>query len=173
MELYDPDGLRLDAGVFSLSRKAAASGTYTVILGAAVPLTAGGYSFAWQLLNRPAGGLPLACGATTAAALSPATQFRYYSLAADAGDILRLIFTSIGDNFSPQMEIFDPSGTRIAAKSDVTQTAAAGGNYLVMVSPSTSKTETGAYSLAFQRPNNPCSPLSLTCGQTADRKSVV
>ena len=170
MELYDPDGSRLDAGVFSLSRKAAATGTYTVILGAAVPLTAGGYSFAWQVLNRPAGGLPLACGATIAGALSPSSQFRYYTLAADAGDILRLIFTSISDHFAPQVEIFDPSGARIAAKSDVTQKAAAGGNYLVVVSPSTSNTETGAYSLAFQRPNNPCSPLSLTCGQTALRQ---
>jgi YD repeat-containing protein len=170
MELYDPDGARLDAGVFSLSRKAAASGTYTVIVGAAAPLAAGGYSFAWQLLNRPAGGLPLACGATTAGALSASNQFRYYTLAADAGDILRLIFTGIGDNFSPQMEIFDPSGARIAAKSDVTQKAGAGGNYLVLVSPSTSNTETGVYRVAFQRPNNPCSPLSLTCGQTALRQ---
>jgi YD repeat-containing protein len=170
MELYDPDGARLDSGVFSLSRKAAASGTYTVILGAAAPLTAGGYSFAWQLLNRPAGASPLACGATTAGALSPSNQFRYYTLAADAGDILRLIFTGLGDRFSPQMEIFDPSGARIAARSDVTQKTAAGGNYLVVVSPSTSTTETGAYSVAFQRPNKPCSPLSLTCGQTALRQ---
>ena len=170
MELYDPDGARLDAGVFSLSRKAAASGTYTVIVGAAAPLTAGGYSFAWQLLNRPAGGLPLACGATIAGALSASNQFRYYTLAADAGDVLRLIFNSIGDNFTPQMEIFDPSGARIAAKSDVTQKAGAGGNYLVVVSPSTSNTETGAYSVAFQRPNNPCAALSLTCGQTALRQ---
>jgi YD repeat-containing protein len=141
-----------------------------VILGAAVPLTAGGYSFAWQLLNQPAGAAPLACGGATAGALSPSNQFRYYTLAANAGDILRLIFTSIGDNFSPQMEIFDPSGARIAAKSDVTQKATAGGNYLVLVSPSTSNTETGAYSVAFQRPNNPCSALSLTCGQTTLRQ---
>ena len=169
MDLYDPDGARLDSSVFSLSRKAAASGTYTVILGAAVPLTAGGYSFAWQLLNRPAGGSPLPCGATTAGALSPSNQFRYYTLAANAGDTMRLIFTGIGDNFSPQIELFDLSGARIAAKSDVTQTAAAG-NYLVVVSPSTSTTETGAYSVAFQRPNNPCSPLPLTCGQTTLRQ---
>jgi YD repeat-containing protein len=166
MELYDPDGARLDSGVSKLSR----TGTYTVILGAAVPLTAGGYSFAWQLLNQPAGAAPLACGGATAGALSPSNQFRYYTLAANAGDILRLIFTSIGDNFSPQMEIFDPSGARIAAKSDVTQKATAGGNYLVLVSPSTSNTETGAYSVAFQRPNNPCSALSLTCGQTTLRQ---
>ena len=170
MELYDPTGARLDSGVFSLTRKAAASGNYTVILGAAAPLTAGGYSFAWQLLNQPAGASPLACGASTTGALSPSSQFRYYTLAANAGDTLRLIFTRISDNFSPQIEIFDPSGSRIAANSDVTQKAAATGNYLVVVSPSTSATATGSYSVAFQRPNNPCSPLPLTCGQTTLRQ---
>jgi YD repeat-containing protein len=166
MEIYDPTGVRLDSGVFSLSRKAAASGNYTVILGAAAPFTAGGYSFAWQLLNKPAGASPLACGASTPGTLSPSNQFRYYTLAASAGDILRLLFTPISGNFSPQMEIFDPTGARLAATYDVTQNAAASGNYLVAVSPNTSSTATGAYSVAFQRPNNPCSPLSLTCGQT-------
>ena len=170
MELYDPSGARLYSGVFSLSLPAPAAGNYTVILGAVAPLTAGGYSFAWQLLNQPAGALPLACGASTPGALSPSNQFRYYTLAANAGDILRLLFTPISGNFSPQMEIFDPHGARIAASSDVTQPAAASGNYLVMVSPSTSATATGAYSVAFQRPNNPCSPVSLTCGQTALRQ---
>jgi YD repeat-containing protein len=169
MDLYDPAGARLDSGVYSLSRNVATSGTYTVVLGAAAPLTAGGYSFAWQLLNRPAGASPLACGSTVAGALSPSNQFRYYTLAADAGDTLRLIFTGIGDNFSPQVEIFDPAGARVAAKSDVTQKAGAGGNYLVVVSPSSSRAETGAYSAAFQRPNNPCAPLALTCGQTTLR----
>ncbi|MGD0772418.1 MAG: RHS repeat domain-containing protein [Candidatus Solibacter sp.] len=170
MEIYDPTGARLDSGVFSLSRKAAVSGNYTVILGAAAPLTAGGYSFAWQLLNKPAGASPLACGASTPGTLSPSNQFRYYTLAANAGDILRLLFTPISGNSSPQMEIFDPTGTRLAATSDVTQKAAASGNYLVVVSPNTSSTATGAYSVAFQRPNNPCSPVSLTCGQTTLRQ---
>ena len=166
MELYDPTGVRLDSGVFSLSRKAAASGNYTVVLGAASPRTAGGYSFAWQLLNQPAGAAPLVCGGSTTGALSASSQFRYYTLAANAGDILRLLFTRISDNFSSQIEIFDPSGARLAASSDVTQKVSAAGNYLVVVSPSTSLTETGAYSVAFQRPNHPCSPVSLTCGQT-------
>ena len=47
---------------------------------------------------------------------------------------------------------------------------AATGNYLVVVSPSTTAIETGTYSVAFQRPNNPCSPVSLTCGQTTLRQ---
>jgi YD repeat-containing protein len=170
MELYDPTGVRLDSGVFSLSRKAAAAGNYTVILGAAAPRTAGGYSFAWQLLNKPAGASPLACGGSTLGALAPSNQFRYYSLAANTGDVLRLLFTRISNSFSPQMELFDPTGARIAASSDITQTAAAAGSYLVAVSPSTTAIETGAYSVAFQRPNNPCSPVSLTCGQTTLRQ---
>ncbi len=170
MELYDPTGVRLDSGVFSLSRKAATAGNYTVILGAAAPLTGGGYSFVWQLLNKPAGASALACGGSTLGALASSNQFRYYSLAASTGDVLRLLFTRISNSFSPQMEVFDPSGARIAASSDVTQTAAASGNYLVAVSPSTSAIETGAYSVAFQRPNNPCSPVSLTCGQTTLRQ---
>jgi YD repeat-containing protein len=170
MELYDPTGVRLDSGVFSLSRKAATAGNYTVILGAAAPLTAGGYSFAWQLLNKPAGASPLVCGGSTLGSLASSNQFRYYSLAASTGDVLRLLFTRISNSFSPQIEVFDPSGARIAAGSDITQTAAAAGNYLVLVSPSTTAIETGAYSVAFQRPNNPCSPVSLTCGQTTLRQ---
>ena len=121
------------------------------------------------LANIPAfavGALPAACGATTAGALSAANQFRYYTLALDAGDVLRLLFTRTNDNFSPGIEIFDPSGSRIAANSDVTQKVPAGGSYLVLVSPSTSSTETGSYTIAYQRPNNPCSPVALTCGQT-------
>ena len=91
-------------------------------------------------------------------------------LAADAGDTLRLLFTRFSENFSPQMEVFDPAGARVAANSDVTQKAAAGGKYLVVVGPATSLSETGAYNVAFQRPNNPCSPVSLTCGQTTLRQ---
>ena len=72
MELYGPDGGRLDSGVFSLSRKAAASGNYTVLLGAAAPRTAGGYSFAWQLMNQPAGARRSPAAVPRTGALSPA-----------------------------------------------------------------------------------------------------
>ncbi len=173
MELYGPDGGRLDAGVFGISRKVSATGTYTVLVGSAVARTAGGYSFTWQLMNKPVGVTPAVCGTTTTGALSPANQFRYYSLAANPADILRVLFTRTADNFSPQIEIFDPSGARIAANSDVTQTVPAGGNYLVLVSPSTSSTETGSYTIAYQRPNNPCTPSTLTCGQTNLRQVTI
>jgi YD repeat-containing protein len=170
MEMYDPEGNRVDTSVFGLSRKATASGTYTVIVGPSAPRTAGGYVLAWQALNKPVNTVPLACGATTAGALAGSQQFRYYSVAADAGDTLRMLLTKTSDNFAPQIELFDPSGTRLVANSDVTQKVTAGGNYLAIVSPSTTAFESGSYTLAYQRPNNPCTPASLTCGQTTLRQ---
>jgi YD repeat-containing protein len=169
MEIYDPNGSRLDGSVFGLTRKALASGVYTVIVVAAAPRTAGGYALAWQLLNNPAGATPLACGATASGSLAGAGQFRYYTVAADAGDTMRMIFTKTSDNFAPQIELFDASGSRLAANSDVTTKATAGGNYLALVSPSTTAVETGSYALSYQRPNNPCTPVALTCGQTTLR----
>ena len=104
MELYDPEGVRLDSGgVFGLSRKVTTPGTYTLVLGAAAARTGGAYAFSWQLLNRPAAAAPLACGGSVTASLAAANQFRYYTIGADAGDVLRLIFTRLSENFAPQI----------------------------------------------------------------------
>jgi len=150
-----------------MSQKLSTGGTYTVIVGPSAARTGGGYSLAWQLLNNPAGAAPLTCGGSVAASLTPSNQYRYYTANASAGDVLRLIFTRLSDNFSPQVELYDPTGARLAQTSDILQKAAAAGSYLVIVSPSTISAQTGTYNLAFQRPNNPCSATALTCGQTA------
>jgi YD repeat-containing protein len=170
MDLYDPDGARLDSRTFGLSQKAAAAGDYTVIVGASAPRTGGGYALSWQVLNNPAGAPGLQCGGSTTALLSASGEFRYYLAGAGAGDVMRLIFTKISDNFSPQIELFDPAGNRLAATFDITQKAPSDGNYLVVVGPSSSSGETGSFTVAYQRANNPCSPVALACGQTALRQ---
>ena len=71
MEIYDPDGQKLDASVFGVTRKLSATGSYTVILGAAAARTAGGYALAWQLLISPPG-RRLWCAAGRPAVRSPA-----------------------------------------------------------------------------------------------------
>jgi YD repeat-containing protein len=172
MELYDPTGARVDSETYALTRTAAA-GNYTVIVGASAPGTGGGYTLSWQALNRPAGTQPLACGKSANGPLAPASQFQYYAVAANTGDVLRLLLTKLSDNFSPQLDVYDPTGARVASALDITATAAAAGNYLVMVSPSSSNAENGTYALTFQRPNNPCSATALTCGQTALRQVTV
>ncbi len=170
MDLYDPGGTRVESATFGISRKAAASGTYTVIVGGSAPRTAGAYALSWQLLNSPAGAAPLACGASTPGLLTATSEFRYYTANASAGDVMRLIFTRLTDNFSPQVDVYDPAGSRVpTSTADITQKAAADGDYLVLVGPSSSRGETGTYSLAYQRPNRPCDAQGLTCGQTGLR----
>jgi YD repeat-containing protein len=170
MELYDAGGARVDSQTYALSRKATTSGNFTVIVGASAPQTGGGYALSWQMLNQPAATSPLACGSAANGPMAGTNQFQWYSAAASAGDVLRLLLTRTSDSFSPQMDVYDPTGARVASALDVTAAAKPGGNYLVAVGPSSSSAENGTYSLAFQRPNNPCSPTSLTCGQTALRK---
>ena len=171
MDLYDPTGARLDTETYGISHQISLAGNYTVIVGAAGVRTGGAYSLAWQLLNHPAGTAALPCGGTATASLTSSAEFRYYSATAAAGDVMRLIFTRLSDNFSPQMELFDPTGTKLAQTSDITQKASASGSYLIVVSPSTSNGETGSFAVAYQRPNNPCSPFGLTCGQSALRQA--
>ena len=166
MELYDPAGARVDSETYALARTAAA-GNYTVIVGASSPATGGGYALSWQALNRPAAAQPLACGKSTSGPLAGTNQFQYYAVPANAGDVLRLLLTKLSDNFAPQVDLYDPTGARVASALDITAPAALAGNYLAVVSPSSSNAENGTYSLAFQRPNNPCSATALTCGQTA------
>jgi YD repeat-containing protein len=173
MDLYDPTGVHLPSSTFELSQTASVTGTYTVVVGASAPLTAGGYALSWQLLNKPAATSALQCGGSTTASLSPTNQFRYYLAGANAGDLMRLVFTKISANFSPQIELFDPTGARLTAASSINQIAKSGGAYLVVVSPSTASSATGSFTVAFQRPNNPCSPATLTCGQPTLRQVSV
>jgi YD repeat-containing protein len=174
MDLYDPSGVHLDSGsTFALSRKVSATGTYTVIVGASAPLSTGGYALSWQLLNKPAATSALQCGGSTTASLSAANEFRYYLAGANAGDLMRLVFTKISDNFFPQIELFDPTGAKLPTTSDISVKAASGGAYLVVVSPSTAASETGSFTVAFQRPNNPCSPTTLACGQSTLRQVAI
>jgi YD repeat-containing protein len=173
MDLYDPTGVHLPSSTFALSQTVSVTGTYTVVVGASAPLTTGGYALSWQLLNKPAATSALQCGGSTTASLAAANQFRYYLASANAGDLMRLIFTKISANFSPQIELFDPTGTRLTGVSNISRTAKTGGAYLVVVSPSTSASETGSFTVAYQRPNNPCSPTTLTCGQPTLRQVAI
>ncbi len=171
MEIYDPTGKRLNASTYSLSPSITTSGNYTVIVGASAGRTGGAYSLSWQRLNNPAGAAlgPLACGGSTTASLSPDNQFRYYLAAANAGDLMRMIFTPLSGNFSPAIELYDTTGLRLAAAPSISQKASATGSYLVIVGPSSSIGQTGSFTVAYQRPNDPCTPTALTCGQTTLR----
>jgi YD repeat-containing protein len=170
MEIYDADGVRLDSGTYSVNRRAATGGQYTVLLSGSNPQSSGAFAFSWQALNNPANAQQVACGATASGSIGPSNGFRYYQLSLTANDTAKLLLTKVSDNFSPQMELYDPSGARIAATASEAVQKVRDGNYLVAVAPTTSSGETGSFALSLQRPNNPCGTVRLACGQSLLRQ---
>ena len=170
MDLYDPTGRRIGSGTSVIAPPAPASGgAYTAVVAASAPRTAGSYAFSWQSLTNPAGA-PLACGRTTAGALAPENQFWYYSLGADEGDVLKILLTRLPAALNAQLELYDAKGARLAVNANEITRKVSAGNYLVVVSPASASAETGGFGLALEKPNHPCSPNALTCGQTILRQ---
>ncbi|MCL5743329.1 MAG: hypothetical protein M1541_05285, partial [Acidobacteria bacterium] len=120
MDLYDPDGVRLSSGTLSISRKVAATGVYTAVIGASDPKVAGNYAFSWQLLNNPAGVAPLGCGQTVSSTMASGAQFRYFSVDGGAGDLLKLLLTKVTSPLNVQLELYDSAGNRLAGSAAAT-----------------------------------------------------
>src|SRR5262249_29590694 len=160
--------------VYAVPGSTSDDGKYTAIVRASDPRRAGGFSLSWQLLNTPANVSSLACGSTAAGALAPTAEYRYYLAGLKTNDIAKILLTPASGNFSPVVELYDPSGARVAGTAnEIVQRVRADGNYLLVVSPSSANGETGTYSLAFQRPNNPCSTVALACGQSVLKQADV
>ncbi len=169
MDLYDAAGARVDGGTFAVSSQAAASGRYTLVIGASAPRSTGRYALSWQPLNRMQSAAPLGCGQTLSAALSPGSQFRWFSASAGTGDVLKLLLTRTSEGFNPQVELFDPAGRRLAGGNEISRRVPAAGDYSVVLGPASATGETGTFALAFQKPNAPCGAAPLACGQTVLR----
>jgi YD repeat-containing protein len=175
VDLYDPNGRRMGSGTTAVGpSRLTAGGSYTAIVGASAARGAGSYAFAWQLLNNPVA-TALQCGQTASGSLGSASQFWYYSVAANNNDLLKFLLTRFPGTLNAQVELFDPSGARqgTASTGDVVRKVTTGGNYLVLVSPASAAAENGAFGLALQRPNNPCSAAALACGQTILQQAPV
>src|SRR6185312_1802298 len=112
--------------------RAPASGNYTALVGASSPRTAGSYEFVWQLLDQPAA-TPLECGQTTTSVLSADAQFRYYSVSANNGDLLKLVLSRLPGTINAQLELFDSTGTLLATNANEIARKVTPGNYLVLV----------------------------------------
>src|SRR5206468_1092691 len=121
-----PYGLALLRTVNACGGSASQGQTLTAVVGAATPFLS--YSI-------PAAAAPLLCGGAVGGSLTSANPFRFYSTAAAQDDVLRLLLTRGSDNFSPRVDLYDPTGAFIASTLDLTQKAKLDGNYLVLVSP--------------------------------------
>ena len=181
--LCDPTGRRLvgtadfgaGCGANSTNITLTTTGTYTIIVYDRAPAgglgqNTGGYVTYWFKINSACNGLLLACGEKFDAAISGRGDVDYFSLVADAGDLIEAHLTGLPASMGPILELYDAAGQELASVSGdapvLTGRVPAGGTYGLRVRTSDFMTFPEAYSLVWQKLNDPCNARTLSCGQS-------
>lgn len=165
LELFGPTGQRVGTGaVGPLDATLSATGTHTVSVSDISSTNTGGYTLVWQRLNSPCNATALGCGRPVAASLSAAGEVDFYTFAASAGDVLTIRVSGGLSSLIPVYQVYDPTGTSLSQFNfqKLDMTAQRSGTYTLAVS-GLMGTETGAYSLTWQRLNRPCQPRLIAC----------
>jgi YD repeat-containing protein len=142
-------------------------------------INTGGYILYRERMNNPCNvASTLACDQAVAGSvgiLADPPPWKIYRFTASANDAvsIRVGKTSI-ETFTPFMELYGPTGDFIASTSSffLDRVLTASGTYTVLLRDS-SNANSGDYLLSWQRGNNPCNPIPMSCGQViADSLSV-
>jgi hypothetical protein len=126
-------------------------------------------------LSSPAWAQSLVFGQVETGTISSAGQKNSYTFSANAGDVVDFTMVATSGNLSPEIQLYNPSGTLIASAAAEfcnvtaielnTVTLATSGTYTV-VAGDCSGSNTGNYDLYGQRTNNPSGAASLPFGET-------
>lgn len=107
------------------------------------------------------------CGQVINGSIDAANEEDRYTFNAAAGDVIILQIAATTRDFTPRMELLNPSNQSQASNtSQITATLTQAGAYTVAVRRISGSSQTGGYQLFLQRPKNPCNPTPLTECQT-------
>jgi hypothetical protein len=169
-ELYDPSGSLVAAS--AINGKTAllsinSAGMYTVLLHDNTFSYTGNYGLSLQFTNGKCGSSIL-CGETRTGAINAAGQQDAYAFSANSGDRIILSVHNSTGLLAPLAELYDPSGSLVAASAINGKTALlsinSAGTYTVLVHDNTFS-YTGNYGLSLQFTNGKCG-TSILCGET-------
>jgi len=108
---------------------------------------------------------PIDCGQTFASSISAAGERDSYTFTASANDGITIRVRKTLGNFTPYLELYNPSGKLItSAANKINRILTVTGTYTVVVRDQ-NNTNTGDYLLYWQRMNNPCGAMTTTCGE--------
>jgi len=163
-ELYGPNGVYITAGSV-LDRVLTTAGTYTVLVRDSANTYSGNYVWTWQKVKGPCNASPAGCGQMVSGSITGAGQMVAYTFTGSANDGITIRIRKTSGTFSPYIELYNPSGTRIGGPSNqINVTLSVTGEYTILVRDQ-NNLNTGGYIITWQRFNNPCAP-AINCGQT-------
>jgi len=167
MELYDPSGVYLMGGS-QIDRTFSVAGTNTILVRDGRNAYAGDYTLGWRKVVNPCRSTPITCGQVLLGSISSSDEIDFYTFTAPANDTVNIrIFNSSGGSFLPYLELYGPSGSRVAGPiSGIGMTLTASGTYTIMVRDNY-RIYTGNYVLTWVRMNDPCGVTALGCSEVA------
>jgi hypothetical protein len=174
--LYDPSGGSTPGSTSGnyarIDKTNLSSGTYTIRVSDQTGTKTGNYSLVWQKTKNPCSPIVLNCGQTfSSSGTSHTVQHDFFTVTAAANDAvtIRLIMTSILD---PYLELYGPDGGKLADDCtpdyymvNIDSTLSQLGTYTLVVSDY-QHDEKGGYRLTWQKLNDPCNAIPISCGET-------
>jgi YD repeat-containing protein len=126
----------------------------------------GDYRLFLQRVNNPCGATALACGGPIPGAIEPVGDIDTYLLQeVSLADSVTVRMVTTSGTLVPFLELYDGSGTRIAAGGSFTHRLDTAAPYTLLAQDSGNR-RSGEYRLTMQRPNRPCDTTPITMSQT-------
>jgi hypothetical protein len=168
MELYGASGSYITSGS-QIDRTFTSAGTYTILMKDAWAAYAGNYVVGWWRVVNPCSSTPISCGQVLSGSISAADEIDMYTFTVSANDKVTIRTRKTSGNLNLNIELYNPSGTRIAGPAgsiETPLTLTAAGTYVLLVRDS-SYINTGNYLLYWEKMNNPCNVTATlpTCEQ--------
>jgi hypothetical protein len=113
MELYDPSGGLITSGQ-QIDRTFTSAGTYTILIKDTWAAYAGNYVLGWRKVVNPCSSSPISCGQVLSGTIGAADEIDMYTFTGAANDKVTIRTRKTSGNLTPNIELYNPSGTRIA-----------------------------------------------------------
>lgn len=177
LELYGPSNVQIRSewsygSPVTLDATLAQPGPHTLVVSDRGGPGTGSYTISWQRLNNPAGGATPNTGQQVFASLTPSVSVAFYSFSAAAGDAVTARLIRASGTWSPRLELYGPTGSRLASDWSygspvaLDATLAQAGPHTLVVSDREGP-GTGNYSVYWQRLNGPSNIPVLNSAQQA------
>jgi len=169
VELYGPSGTRVAGPGAQINTTLTASGTYVLLMMDYSYVYTGNYLLYLERLNNPCNvAATLSCEQVVSGSIGTSIDpppWRIYRFTVSANDsvTIRTRKTS-GTSFSPNIELYDPSGAYLMGGSQIDRTFSVAGTYTILVRDS-NNAYSGNFTLSWRKVVNPCSSMPITCGQ--------
>lgn len=166
VELYNPAGALLTSSYGgSFDQNIPSAGNCTVLVTDYYRLNTGTYSLSIQRANNPGSATAIAFGQTWAGDITSCADMETYTINATANDTITIrtaATNTTSGSFSPNIELYHPTGTKIISSSSagIDQKVNATGRYTVLATDYY-RDGTGTYEATFQRTNNPANKQIL------------